>query len=122
MQLSTWLGYIVKSGEVTLFAGDVEALQMKAEDNKIEFTISDKEFLKDILGSTGGGTSIRSKLAQLKSIALELKDEGLTVTLSYKGERLVTIGLEAKPKFSRLVTRTDAVEINNLRKLIELGV
>jgi len=122
VQLTTWLGHVVKSGKVTLITGDVEALQIKAEDNKIELSIADKEFLKDVLGSAGSGTSIRSKLAQLKSIAVELKDEGLTVTLSYKGDLLVTIGLEAKPKFSRLVTRTDAVEINNLRKLIELSV
>ena len=122
MQLATWLGHVVKSGEVTLITGDVEALQIKAEDNKIELSIANKEFLKDVLGSAGSGTSIRSKLAQLKSIAVELKDEGLTVTLSYKGDLLVTIGSEAKPKFSRLVTRTDAVEINNLRKLIELSV
>ena len=122
MQLTTWLGHVVKSGEVTLITGDVEALQIKAEDNKIELSIANKEFLKDVLGSAGGGTSIRSKLAQLKSIAVELKDEGLTVTLSYKGDLLVTIGLDAKPKFSRLVTRTDAVEINNLHKLIELSV
>ena len=122
MQLTTWLGHVVKSGEVTLITGDVEALQIKAEDNKIELSIANKEFLKDVLGSAGSGTSIRSKLAQLKSIAVDLKDEGLTVTLSYKGDLLVTIGSETKPKFSRLVTRTDAVEINNLRKLIELSV
>ena len=122
MQLTTWLGHVVKSGEVTLITGDVEALQIKAEDNKIELSIANKEFLKDVLGSTGSGTLIRSKLAPLKSMAVELKDEGLTVTLSYKGDLLVTIGSEAKPKFSRLVTRTDAVEINNLRKLIELSV
>jgi len=122
VQLTTWLGHVVKSGEVTLITGDVEALQIKAEDNKIELSIANKEFLKDVLGSVGGGTSIRSKLAQLKSIAVELKDEGLTVTLSYKGDLLVTIGSETKPKFSRLVTRTDAVEINNLRKLIKLSV
>ena len=122
MQLPTWLSRVVKSGEVTVSTGDVEALQIKAEDNKIELSIKDKEFLKDILGSAGDGVSIRSKLAQLKIIATELKDEGLTVTLSYKEDRLVTIGVEAKPKFSRLVTRTDAVEFNNLRKVIELGV
>ena len=122
MQLTTWLGHVVKSGEVTLITGDVKALQINAEDKKIELRIIDKEFLKDILGSAGDGISIRRKLAQLKSIAVELKDEGFTVTLSYKGDRLVTIGLEAKPKFSRLVTRTDAVEINNLRKLIDLSV
>jgi hypothetical protein len=122
VQLPTWLGHVVKSGEVTLFTDDAKALQIKAEDNKIDLNAIDKEFLKDVVGSAGSGASIRSKLAQLKSIAGELKDEGLTITLSYKGDRLVTIGAEAKPKFSRLVTRTDAVEINNLRKLLELGV
>ena len=120
MQLPTWLGYVVKSGEVTLFTDEEEALQIKAENNKIELSIANKEFLKDVIGSAGSGASIRSKLAQLKSIARELKDEGLTVTLSYKGDRLVTIGAEAKPMFSSLVTRTDAVEINNLRKLLKV--
>ena len=51
-----------------------------------------------------------------------MKEEGLTFTLSFKGDRLVTIGLEAKPTLSRLVTGTSAVEINNLRKLLELIV
>lgn len=122
MQLPTWLSHVVKSGEVTLFTGDEEALQIKAEDNKIVLSVATKEFLKDVVDSAGGGASIRSKLAQLKDIAGELKDEGLTITLSYRGDILVTIGSEAKPKFSRLVTRTNAVEINNLRKLLELSV
>ena len=122
MQLPTWLGHVVKSGAVTLSTGDVEALQIKAEDNKIEVKIHNKEFLKDVLRSTGADGSIRSKLAQLKSISRELKDAGLTVTLSFGGDRLVTIGLEAKPTLSRLVTGTDAVEINNLLRLLELTV
>jgi len=122
VQLPAWLGHIVKSGEVTLFTGDAEALHVKAEDNKIELSIADKDFLKDALDSFGGSSSIRRKLAQLKSIAEELKGEGLTVTLSYKGDRLVTMGSEANPQFSRLVTGTDAVEINNLRRLVELVV
>ena len=119
MQLPTLLSQIIKSGQITISTGEVEALQIKAEDNKIEISIIDKEFFKDVLGSTGGGT-IWGKLGQLKSIASELKDEKLTVTVSYQKDRLVTIGSAANPKFSRLVTRTDAVEINNLRKVIEL--
>ena len=122
MQLPTWLGHVVKSGEVTLSTGDVEALQIKAENNKIDVSVANKEFLKDVMGSAGSGSSIRSRLAQLRDIAGELKAEGLTVTLSFKGDRLVTIGVEAKPTLSRLVTGTGAVEINNLRKLLELIV
>jgi len=121
VQLPAWLGHVVKSGEVTLFTDDVEALQIKAEDNKIELIIVNKEFLKYVFGSAGEGGSIRSKLAQLKSIAEALKATGLTVTISYKGDRLVTLGLGAKPTFSSLVTGTNAVEINNLRKLLEVG-
>jgi hypothetical protein len=122
VQLPTWLGHVFKSGEVTLSTGDVEALQVKAEENKIELNISDKGFLKEVLGSAGAGGSVRGMLAQLRSIAGDLKDEGLTVTISYKGDRLVTIGLEAKPTFSQLVTGTSAVEINNMRRLLELIV
>jgi hypothetical protein len=122
VQLPTWLGHVIKSGEVTLSTDDGEALHIKAEENKIDINATNKEFLKEVMGSVGGAASIRSGLAQLKSIAGELKDEGLTVTLSFEGDRLLTIGVEAKPKLSRLLTGTSAVEINNVRKLLELAV
>ena len=121
MQIPTWISHVVKSGEITLFTGDEEALQVKAENDKIDLSVASKEFMKDVIDSAGGSTSFRSKLAQLKEIAGELKSEGITITLSYRGDIIVTIGLEAKPKFSRLLTRTDAVEIKNLRKLVELS-
>lgn len=113
---------MVKSGEVTLFAKDKEALHLKADNKKINLNAVNKEFLKDAMGSIGGGRSITETLAQLKNMATELKDEGLTVTLSYKDDLVLTVGSEAHPKFSKFVTRTNAIEINNLRKLIELGL
>ena len=122
MKFPTWLGYVIQSGEVTLFTKNKEVLQLKAENKKICLNAVNKEFLKDAIGSMGGGKSIRHKLAQLKDVAAELKDEGLTVTLSYQGNLVLTVGSEANPKFSRLVTGTNAIEINNLRKLIGLGV
>ena len=122
VQLPTWLSHVVKSGEVTLFAGGDEALKVKAEGNKIEVAVASEEFLKDVVDSAGGGRSIRSKLTLLRDIAEELKDEGVTITISYRGDVLVTIGSEAKPKFSRILTRTNAVEIKNIRKLIKLRV
>jgi hypothetical protein len=51
-----------------------------------------------------------------------LRDEGLTVTISYKGTSAVTLGANAKPTISQLVTRSNAIQINNLLKLIELGL
>ena len=54
MQLPTWLSHVVKSGEVTLFTGGEEALQVKAENNKIELSVASKEFMKDVVDSAGG--------------------------------------------------------------------
>ena len=122
VQLPTWIGHVITSGEVTLFTDDKEALHLKAGNKKIDLDVVDKKFVKDVVGSLGGRTSIRGRLSQIKSIAEELRDEELTVTVSYKGNRVVTVGADAKPKLSRVLTGTNAIEINSLRKLIELGV
>jgi hypothetical protein len=120
VQLPTQLGHIIKSGAVTLSTGNKEALKMKAENNRIDINAIDKEFLKDVVGNMGNGKSIGNRLNQLKVLAEELQNEGLTISVSYKGDLVITVGSGAKPKISRIITRTNAVEINNLRKLVEL--
>jgi hypothetical protein len=120
VQLPTQLGHIIKSGAVTLSTGNKEALKMRAENNRIDINAIDKEFLKDVVGNMGNGKSIGNRLNQLKGLAEELQNEGLTITVSYKGDLVITVGSGAKPKISRIITRTNAVEINNLRKLVEL--
>ena len=120
MQLPTKLGHIIKSGAVTLSTGNKEALKMKAENNRIDINAIDKEFLKDVIGNMGDGKSIGTRISQLKGLAEDLKNEGLTITVSFKGDLVITVGSDAKPKISQIITRTNAVEINNLRKLVEL--
>ena len=122
MQLSAWLGNLIESGKITLISGDKEALQINAENKRFDLNALDKEFLKEVLRSGSGDTSIRSMLVQLRTLAAELKEEGITVTLSFDGDRLLTIGVGAKPKFSQLLTKTNAAEINNLRRLLQFIV
>ena len=120
MQLPTQIGHIIKSGAVTLSTGNKEALKMRAENNRIDINAIDKEFLKDVVGNMGDGKSIGNRISQLKGLAEELQKEGLTITVSFKGDLVITVGLDAEPKISQIITRTNAVEINNLRKLVEL--
>jgi len=122
VQFPTWISQVLKSGEVTVSTGDVKALQLRVEDKKFDLNIVDKEFLKMALD---GGTERRSLLdllGLLKNIAKELKDEGYTITISYQGKTVVTLGSEATPNLSQLVTRTNAIEINNLGKLLRMAV
>jgi len=98
----------------------MKIFQIKAENKKIDLNVINNEFLKDTLKSVTGEKSFIDKLALLKNIARELKDEELTITISYKGGIVLTVGSSANPKLSQLVTRTNAIEINNMRKLIEI--
>lgn len=122
MKTSTFLGSIIKSGEVAVFVRDEKVLQVKADNKKFEIDAVNKEFVKDTLRDFEGGKSVLGMITEAREIATELKDEGITVKLSYQGETVLTAGSEANPKISNLVTGTKAIEINNLLRLIELAV
>lgn len=139
MPLATIIGEMIESGKVTVSANNVEAIEIKAANKKIDINALNKDFLKQILAATRDGKkskgtlerinatvdqikTAQSSLSQLKEVAEELSEVGITVTLSYKGDVVVTIGSQAKPKLSRAATGTKAIEINSPRKLIELSI
>jgi hypothetical protein len=138
MPLATLIGEMLKSGKVTVSANNVEALEITAADKKININAVNKEFLKETLAATreeksegirgsirgpvGLIKSARSSLGMLKDVAEELSEAGITVTLSYKGDVVVTMGSQASPKLSSVATGTKSIEINSLRKLVEMGI
>ena len=63
----------------------------------------------------GGGL-----LSMLRSVAEALCSRGITVTISFRGDRLLTLGSDAHPTLLPLITRTRGVAINRFFKLIRL--
>lgn len=113
---------MLKSGKACISTGDIEAIKLTVEDNKIDLNIVDKDFLKLAKDEGSQRRSLHDMLSLLKDIAEELKDEGYTITVSYQGKTVLTLGSEATPMLSRLVTHTDAIEINNMAKLVQMAV
>ena len=137
MQLTTALAEMLKSGRIVVSRNNVEALEIKAAEKKIDVTALDKKFVKDTLSAAQDGAgkgkgpieksvsllrNARDGLGLLKDAAEDLSSAGITVTLSYKGGAVVTLGSEANPKLSRFATGTKAIEVNSARKLLELGI
>jgi hypothetical protein len=127
----------LKSGKVTLSQNDVMQLEVKAQEKRIDIDATDKQLVKEIIsGALGankkGGirekaektTSAIKEVIEMRPVIREIIDdlckEGVTVTLSYKGDRLATIGSEANSTVARLVTGTKGIEINSPIKLAEL--
>ena len=135
MPFLSFLGEMLKSGKVTVSTNNVDAVEISATDNKINIKALDKAFVKDTLAAASSAQedkgikgalnkikTARDGLEQLKGVAEELSEAGLTVTLSYKGNVVITLGSEANPRLSSAATGTKAIEINNPRRLIELVI
>ncbi len=116
------MSHLLKSGEVNLSTGNDRLLQLIVKTKRINLNIVDNKFLKVVLKDSLKIRSFRELLRNLRNIAEELKSEGVTVAISYKGVTVLTLGSDTKPNFSQLITGTTEIEINNLRKLIQLGL
>ncbi len=114
-----------ESGTVLLSTGDLRVLKVNLTSKKIEIDIEDKTFIKRIIAMRDQLTpklptepnteqkKTSSPLAILKTVAETLKTRGITLTVSYRGHRMVTIGAEAKPRLLQAITKTRAVALNS---------
>lgn len=139
MQLTTLLAETLKSGKITISQNDKPAVEVNVSEKKIDADVVDKDFVKEIISTSrkattkkGVGESLhrgidslreaRKSQPVIKEMVEDLCREGVTITVSYKGDRVVTMGAEANSKLTRLVTGTKGVEINSPLKLAEMGV
>jgi len=138
--LTTFLAESIKSGKIKVSQNDTEALEIVVQDKRIDVNAKDKEFIKDIISSVqennkpqkgvidtiGRGViglrTVRNVQPMVKEIAEDLQREGMTVTLSFKGDTVITMGFEADSKFTRFLLGTKSVEVNSVRRLVELGL
>ncbi len=136
MQLSTLLIESLKSGSITISEKDVPQLEINVRNKKIDINATNKEFIKDLVNGAEPSRGIKKRLQRsvqeikvvretrplIKDIVEDLRKEGVTLTLSYKGDKVATIGSEANSKLTQIVTGTKGIEINSPRKLVELGI
>src|SRR5215831_13990020 len=60
------------------------------------------------------------ELKRAKAFAQKLTDNGVTLTLLIRGKKAITLGKYAKPRISRLITRSRDIQIDNIRKAAKL--
>ncbi|UCE95345.1 MAG: hypothetical protein JSV51_06335 [Candidatus Bathyarchaeota archaeon] len=121
MNPQMWLFGMLKSGNASILANGIETLHLSVEKKRIDFNLMNRQLLIDLLKNADvKDQSLLKNLAMLKSLAQELKKENLTLTISYKGSLLLTLGSEAKSTISQTFTGTDAIAINDMKRLIQI--
>jgi hypothetical protein len=61
------------------------------------------------------------KIKAAKNVAQIFDNHDLTVTIFRKGKKAVTMGKEASPSLSRLITRSDDIQIESFSQATKLG-
>ena len=130
--------WLFESGKVVLSTEDIGVMEINLKGQRIDVEVKNKDFIKRVIrvsneitrkpiSSAESETETDNKkkkpassLAQLKTIAETMSKNGITVTISYHGHTVVTLGSEAHPWLSQLITKTQAIAINNLVELIQM--
>lgn len=105
---------LVKKGSLVVSENDRKSVKLSFNDNVVLVDLLDVEFN---IPSSGG---IFARLSEARTFAKALKNKDFTICISHQGKIVMKLGKNAKPRFSRMITRSDAVEIVNLRELRKL--
>ena len=118
-QLSDWVGKALRSAKEGVLAISFE--------NKpaVKIAISDGALAVDLLEPTifripGDETGLFDKLKTASEFGRKLSDNGVTLSFLRKGKEAVRLGKEARPTFSKMVTRSDDIQLNSAREFAKL--
>jgi hypothetical protein len=84
--------------------------------NRIIVDLIQPSFFK----TTNDETGIFDKLKTAKEFSHKLSENGVTISFLRKGNEAITLGKGAKPTVSKLITRSNDMQINSLKAATEL--
>ena len=114
------LGYM--SGTIKIAVKNNDSLRIDTVDKNIKLNIIDPSFF-DIPLETLKDNKIDffKYMKEAKEFAHKLSENELTLFILSKGEDAITLGKNASPSFSKLITRSKDIQIDSIRKSIKLA-
>lgn len=107
-------------GKINLNIDNKPTLSLSFGQNRVFLDIKDVSFF-GMPEENDDDFGIFDEVNAAKKIAQILDDHDMTVTILRKGKKAITLGKEAKPTISRLVTRSDDIQIESLSHAVKLG-
>lgn len=106
-------------GKVGITYRNGPILSISLEGNKIFLDVSDAS----IFGMSQYDNSLGffDSLKTTKKLAEVLDAEGLTLSILRKGKEALTIGRDAAPTVSTILTRSDDIQVDSVREVAKLG-
>lgn len=106
-------------GKVGITYREGPILSISLEGNKIFLDVNDAS----VFGMSDNDNSLGffDSLKAAKRLAEILDAEGFTLSILRKGKEALTIGKDATPKVSTILTRSDDIQVDSVREVAKLG-
>ena len=106
-------------GKVGITYREGPILSISLEGNKIFLDVSDASVFG--MSDNNNNLGFFDSLKATKTLAEILDVEGLTLSILRKGKEALTIGKEATPKVSTILTRSDDIQVDSVKEVAKLG-
>jgi hypothetical protein len=113
--IADWLAQSIKTavaGRIRIDIKDHPAVQINIKNNNVSIDLLQPTLFKASEDEMG----LFDKLKTTKEFAQKLTDNGLTLSFLRKGKKVLILGKEAKPTLSKLITRSDDMQINSIKE------
>ena len=102
----------VTGGQIKIEIKEKLAAKVDIEKDKINVDLLEPMLFR----SPDDETGLFDKLNTAKEFAQRLKDNGLTLSFLRRGKKALILGKGAKPSLSKLITRSDNIQINSIKE------
>ena len=116
-------GLSYMSGTIKIAIKNNDSLRIESEDKNIKLHLLDPSIFDIPLETVKDNKfDFLKYIKEAKQFAHKLSENELTLFIVNKNdENAITLGKNANPSFSKLITRSDDIQINSVRKSIKLA-
>jgi hypothetical protein len=105
-------------GSVTIKSNGQPALSLQFKGDNVLLDIIDTSFFD--FADDADNIGLFAKLKTAKKFAQFLNDNHLTFTILRKGKEALSLGYETRPTLSRLITRSNNIQIDSVKEIAKL--
>jgi len=106
-------------GKISIDIQDERVLSISLDGNRVLLDVSDASIFGTAESDSNLGLFEGLKTA--KKLGETLDSKGITLSILRKGKKALSLGRDAKPTLSTLVTGTDDIQVDSIRQVTKLG-
>ena len=117
--VGNWLSKAIgsaSSGTISVDYGGERALTITINDRTVSVNLLQPKFFR----VPGDETSLFDKLKTASEFGRKLRESETTLSFQRKGKEAVRLGKNAKPTLSKLISRSDDIQLTGIRQFTKL--